>query len=218
MDQKKTIDLQKSYDRVAEQYVERIFNELEHKPFDRALLDRFAESVKGTGLACDLGCGPGQIARYLRSRGVNVFGIDLSPRMVEQAQRLNPGIEFKQGNMLSLDLDDNLLGGIAAFYSIIHIPRKEMTQALGELNRVLRPEGILLLAFHIGQETIHLDEWWGEEVAVDFTFFNTDEVVDYLKSAGFEIETIAERPPYENIEHQSQRGYIFARKPRTAAF
>src|ERR1044072_2536575 len=214
MDQQKTIDLQKSYDRLAEQYVERIFNELEHKPLDRALLDRFAKSVKEKGPACDLGCGPGHVARYLHSRGVNVFGVDLSPRMVEQAQRLNPGIEFKQGNMLSLELDDASLAGIAAFYSIIHIPRNEVTQAFGEFKRVLQPEGILFLSFHIGNETIHLDELWGEEVAVDFTFFNTDEDVGYLSSAGFGIEDVVERPPYENVEYQSQRGYIMARKPR----
>ena len=214
MDQQKTIDLQESYDRVAEQYVERIFNELEHKPLDRALLDRFAKSVLGKKPACDLGCGPGHVARYLHGRGANVFGVDLSHRMVEQARRLNPGIEFKQGNMLSLELDDESLGGIAAFYSIIHIPRDEVTRALGELKRVLQPQGILLLAFHIGDETIHLDEWWGEEVALDFTFFNTDEVAGYLRSAGFEVEEVVERPPYENVEHPSLRGYIFARKPQ----
>ena len=145
MNQQKTTDLQTSYDRVAGQYVERIFDELAHKPLDRALLDRFAADVKELGPACDLGCGPGQVARYLHSRGVNVTGIDLSPGMVEQARQLNPGIEFRQGNMLSLNFDDESLGGIAAFYSIIHIPREEVTDVLRELKRVLRPGGRLSL-------------------------------------------------------------------------
>ena len=57
---------QKSYDDVAEEYVERIFNELEHKPFDRQLLGRFAAETKSEGLVCDMGCGPGQVARRLR--------------------------------------------------------------------------------------------------------------------------------------------------------
>src|SRR5215813_363013 len=106
MDSQKTRDLQTSYDRVAKEYVERIFNELENKPLDRALLDELARKVQGLGPVCDLGCGPGQIARYLQSRGAEVLGIDLSPSMIEQARQLNPGIEFKQGNMLALEIAD----------------------------------------------------------------------------------------------------------------
>src|SRR5215475_9044715 len=97
-------EVQNSYDQIAEEYVRRIFNELAHKPLDRQLLDRYAASVR-SGLVCDLGCGPGHISRYLFDRGVSVFGIDLSARMIEYARQLNPGIEFKQGNMLSLDVD-----------------------------------------------------------------------------------------------------------------
>src|SRR6266851_7769906 len=91
--------LRDSYDQVAEEYVARIFHELEHKPLDRQLLDRFAEEVRGLGPACDMGCGPGHISRYLYQREVPVLGIDLSPRMVELARALTPGIEFHQGNM-----------------------------------------------------------------------------------------------------------------------
>jgi len=212
MDQQRIIDLQTSYDRVAKEYVERIFNELEGKPLDRQLLDRFAESVEGR--VCDLGCGPGQVARYLQGRGVEVCGIDLSPGMVEQARRLNPGIEFTPGNLLSLEVADEAWGGVAAFYSIIHLPRAEVVLALREVRRVLRPGGVLLLAFHIGEETVHLDEWWGERVAVDFTFFRPDEMEGYLTAAGFEIEEVIERAPYEHVEHPSRRAYIFAHKPK----
>ena len=115
-----------SYDQVAGEYVARIFHELEHKPLDRELLDRFAGEVRDLGIVCDLGCGPGHVARYLHKRGVHVMGIDLSPRMVEQARQLNEGIEFQQGDMSSLDVEDEAWGGIAAFYSIVHIPRAEV--------------------------------------------------------------------------------------------
>jgi hypothetical protein len=55
----KISDVQTSYDRVAAEYVRRIFNELEHKPLERQLLDWFAASAKGDGPVCDIGCGPG---------------------------------------------------------------------------------------------------------------------------------------------------------------
>lgn len=206
-------DCQVSYDRVAEEYTRRIFDELQHKPFDRELLDRFAGRVRETGPVCDMGCGPGHVARYLSERGVQVFGCDLSLKMVEQARRLNPGMEFRQGDMMSLGIPDQTLAGIVAFYSIIHIPRAKIVQALIKLYRVLQPGGLLFLAFHIGDDTLHLDEWWEKKVCVDFFYFRPDEMACSLREAGFEIEEIVEREPYPEVEHPSRRAYIFARRP-----
>jgi SAM-dependent methyltransferase len=213
MDAHKRSDCQESYDRIADEYVQRIFDELQHKPLDRQLLDRFAATVRDVGSVCDMGCGPGHVARYLHEHGVQVCGIDLSPAMIERARRLTPGVEFYQGDMLALDTPDGTWAGIAAFYSILHIPHGDMTRTLGELHRALRPGGLLLLAFHIGNDGIHLDEWWGQKVCVDFFFFRPDEMAGYLRDAGFEIEEIIEREPYPDVEHQSRRAYIFARRP-----
>ena len=207
-------ELQSSYDRVAEDYAGQFRDEMERKPFDRKMLDWLAEKVGGLGAVCDMGCGPGQVARYLHGRGVEACGVDLSPAMVEQARKLNPSIPFRQGDMLALrEVADDSFGGIAAFYSIVHIPRAKVVRALKELRRVLRPRGVLLLAFHVGQEVKHLDEWWGKEVSVDFLFFETAEVKGYLAAAGFALEEVIERDPYpETVEYQSRRAYVFARK------
>ena len=215
MDAPKRKGYQTSYDQVADEYVRRIFDELQHKPLDRQLLDRFAASVRHAGPACDMGCGPGHVARYLHQNGVQVCGVDLSPEMVERARRLNPGVEFRQGDMMALDAPDGAWAGIAAFYSIIHIPHEEVVRALAELRRVLQPGGLLLLAFHIGDDTIHLDEWWGQKVCVDFFLFRSAEMSEYLTATGFEIEEMIEREPYPQVEHQSRRGYIFARRPKS---
>ncbi|HEX2697195.1 MAG TPA: class I SAM-dependent methyltransferase, partial [Anaerolineales bacterium] len=150
---------QESYDKVAAEYAEKFKDEMDNKPFDRDCLDRLAREVGGLGPICDLGCGPGQIARYLHRKGVYTLGVDLSPNMVAQAQWLNPEIHFHQGDMLSLPDADNSWGGIAAFYCIIHIPREQIVDALREMKRVVKPGGVLLITFHIGQEIKHLDEW-----------------------------------------------------------
>jgi SAM-dependent methyltransferase len=206
--------LESSYDRVAQQYAEEFRDEMDKKPFDRKMLDWLSEKVNGMGVICDMGCGPGQIARYLHSRSAKTCGVDLSPEMVRQAQHLNPDIPFQQGNMLALtDVEENSYGGIAAFYSIIHIPRSSVVAALRELKRVLCPKGVLLLTFHIGQDIIHRDEWWGKEVSLDFIFFETEEMKAYLKTAGFKLEEVIERDPYPDVEYPSRRAYIFAGKP-----
>jgi len=209
----KISDIQVGYDRVADEYVRRIYDELRHKPLDRQLLDRFAESLQGDGVVCDIGTGPGHVARYLHDRGGKVCGIDLSAAMVERARSLNPGIEFRQGNMFALDIADETFAGITGFYALVNIPRPEIVRALGELRRVLKPGGTLLLAFHIGNHTLHQEEWWGAEVSLYFYFFRANEMTGYLKAAGFEIDEVIEREPYPEIEQQNRRAYIFARKP-----
>ena len=104
-------ELEASYDRVAEQYADEFFRELERKPFDRELLEAFAECVRARGEVCEIGCGPGQISRYLQDRGATMRGIDLSREMVKLAQRLNPDISSEQGNMLELNLPNVELPG-----------------------------------------------------------------------------------------------------------
>jgi ubiquinone/menaquinone biosynthesis C-methylase UbiE len=205
------MDTQTSYDRVPDEYVRRISDGLKDKPLDRQLLDRFAKSVRNLGSVCDMGCGPGHVARYLHEHGVKVCGVDISTEMVKRARRLTPGVEFRQGDMMALDIPDETCAGVVAFYSIIHIPRTDVVRALRELRRVLQPGGLLLLSFHIGNDTIHLDDWWGHQVCIDFFFFQSAEMASYLTSAGFEIEETIERDPYPDVEHQSRRSYIFAR-------
>ncbi len=208
------IGLRRSYDTIAAEYTKRIYDELKDKPFDRELLRRFARQAGNSGLICDLGCGPGQIARYLREQGASSFGLDLSAGMLTQARTLNPDISFVQGSMLALGLRSDSLGAIAAFYSIIHIPREQVVSALSEMNRVLKPGGLLLLAFHLGTEVLHEDELWGYAVDFDAVLFTSEEMSRYLRAAGFEILQALERDPYaEAVEYQSRRGYILSAKP-----
>ena len=206
-------DTQTSYDRVAAEYADRFKDEMDDKPFDRDCLDRLAREVGDLGPICDLGCGPGQIARYLHRQGVKTLGVDLSPKMVAEAQRLNPEIHFHQGDMLSLPDADNSWGGIAAFYCIIHIPREQVVVALGEMKRVLKPGGVLLVTFHIGQEIKHLDEWWEKPVNLDFAFYLPGQTEGWLKEAGFDLMETLVREPNPDVEVATRRAYLFARKP-----
>ncbi len=168
MDEIPLIDTATSYDRIATEYVSHIYHELDGKPFDRAFLDRLAKRLRGRGIVCDMGCGPGHVARYLADRGLAMVGIDLSPGMVAQAVALNPDIHFRVGDMLKLDEADGAWAGIIAFYSIIHIPLPEVVAALREMRRVLQPGGLLALAFHIGDgESRRVEEMWDRPVALD---------------------------------------------------
>jgi len=213
-----TQSVRENYDRLADEYASHLFNELAKKPFDRDQLNRFAAEVTDIGEVCDLGCGPGHVARYLRDAGTNIFGLDLSPRMVEEARRLNPDVSFREGDMMALDIPDATLAGIIAFYAIVNTPKESLPLVFQEMQRVLKPGGLLLLAFHIGDETLRPNELWGRPVSMDFFLFQPSAILNYLEGAGFAIEQVLEREPYPaDVEYQSRRAYIFARKPATPA-
>jgi ubiquinone/menaquinone biosynthesis C-methylase UbiE len=209
-----TPPIRESYDRLADEYARRIFSELQHKPLDRQLLNRFAAEIAGRGQVCDMGCGPGHVARYLRDVGATVFGLDIAPRMLAPARQLNPDISFREGNMMALDIPDRTLAGIAAFYAIVNIPKASLPLVFREMRRVLQPGGLLLLAFHTGDEALHEEELWGQSISMDFFLFPPQEIGRSLEAVGFAIEDVIEREPYApEVEYQNRRAYIFARKP-----
>lgn len=200
------------YDRVAGEYARKFFHEFDHKPCDRMLLKRFHEETRGRGVVCDLGCGPGEVAAFLHGLGSNAVGIDFSEGMIEQARRLSPDISFICDDMFHLSIRDDELAGIAAFYAIVHSSLDDLRRAFVEWHRVLQPQGMLLLSFHIGAEVIHLEELLGIQVPIDFVFFEPDAIVHELRNAGFTILDVLIRYPYEDVEYPSRRCYILSAK------
>jgi ubiquinone/menaquinone biosynthesis C-methylase UbiE len=175
-------------------------------------LTRFALSLPAEARVCDIGCGPGHIARFLANRGLDAIGVDLSPAMVATAKRLSPALHFAQGDMVELPFADRWFAGITAFYSLIHTERGALPRALVELYRVLAPEGRLLVTFHAGEGEIHRDEWFGETVAVHVTLFTSAEMTQAMETVGFRIGEVIERDPYE-FEYPSRRAFVTAFRP-----
>jgi SAM-dependent methyltransferase len=202
------VDFKRAYDTVAEDYARTFFDELDRKPFDRALLDRYADLMRGKGLVADVGCGPAQIARYLHDRGVEVCGIDLSPETVRVARGLNP-FPVDEGDMLALGHPAGCFAGIVSFYAVIHLGRGQVVQALREFRRVLQPGGRLLLAVHGGEGDVYQDEFLGHAVPIQATLFTVAEIAERLLEAGLGVESIQNRPPYA-FEHPTERIYLTA--------
>jgi SAM-dependent methyltransferase len=202
-----------SYDAVAADHPDLVNADLDDRPFDRALFAAFAELVcaGGNRRVADVGCGAGRVTVLLSRLGLDAFGIDLSPGMVALARRTYPQLCFEEGSMLALDVPAAALGGLLAYYSIIHIAPEQRREAFTEFCRVLVPGGMLMLVFQIGDEQGCRTEFRGTPVSVDWYRLRPDDLANLLQETGFELWTTAVRQP-EGSETTAQ-GYILARKP-----
>jgi SAM-dependent methyltransferase len=199
--------LRSTYDAVAHKYEARFVAELNDKPRDRELLEEFAGSVSDPVI--DIGCGPGQIGAFVRERGRRVVGLDLSPEMASLAKsHLDAAVV---ADLRSIPLASGHIGGLLAFYSLIHLRRAELGPALQEFSRVLRPGGCALFSAHEGHDEIELDEFLGEPVRFAATFFELDELVRASEAAGLDVIIAERRAPYPS-ESGTVRLYVMAKR------
>ncbi len=198
------------YTLVADEYLARLGDELDHKPFDRERLTAFARRVSGP--VADLGCGPGHVTRFLADAGLDgVFGVDLAPGMIELAGRLHPDLAFRCQDIRDLSATDAEWGGIVSMYSIVHFRPAELDAVFAEWARVVRPGGELLLACHLGADVFHTTEFWGHDVDVHFVFHDADDLCTRLDANRWGVDVCEERESYgPPVEYESRRVYVQA--------
>ncbi|GAA1538889.1 class I SAM-dependent methyltransferase [Actinomadura kijaniata] len=202
-----------AYDSVANLYAELFRDSVEGHSLDRALVTAFAEYVRAAdvGPVADLGCGPGGVTARLASLGVTAFGVDASPAMIELARQEYPHLRFDEGSMLALDIADGTLGGVLAWYSIIHTPPQDLPVLFEEFARVLAPGGHLLVGFFATDDDAQPSvEPFDHKVSLAYRL-PIDHVVDLAAEAGFTEIGRMRREPGEG--ERFRHGRLLARKP-----
>ncbi|MBR7836555.1 methyltransferase domain-containing protein [Actinospica durhamensis] len=193
-----------SYDEVAADYLELVESRFPLDLLGRALLAAFAEHVRADALGpvADLGCGPGLVTAHLAALGVDVFGLDLSPRMVDAARRRFPDLDFAVGSMTALDVPDGSLGAILAWFSTHHMPPEMLAGVFAEFARTLAPGGRLLLGTHLGtgEHTRPTRAYGGHPVSYESFLLPAEQIVGLLEDAGFDLErrTLEQPTPREH--------------------
>lgn len=202
-----------SYDTVAASYADQVRDALDGEPYLRAALTLFADLVRddGGGPVADVGCGPGHVTAFLRGLGVDAFGIDLSPGMIDVARHDHPGLRFEVGSMTDLPLADASVAGLLAFWSLIHIPDGEVPGVLRQFHRVLRPGAPVLLGFHVGDESrLKTQGYGGHPMRVHVHRRRPARVSGWLREAGLQVEAEILIDP----DAGTPGAVLFARRPR----
>ena len=129
--------------------------------------------------------------------------------MISVARRRYPHLPFAVGSINDLDIDDDALGGIVSWYSIIHTPREHLPTVFAEFHRVLLGGGYLLLAFQVGDECVHLDQAYGHAVSLDVYRRQPETVAALLTEHGFAVEVRVVRQSQE--PETLEQAYLLAR-------
>ncbi|MBW3085994.1 Trans-aconitate 2-methyltransferase [Austwickia sp. TVS 96-490-7B] len=204
-----------SYDAAAAAYADGQAHDLTGRPFDAWLLSRLADEV-GVGPVADVGCGVGKVAGFLASQGVQVSGYDLSPAMIEQAQRRFPDVPFAVGDLRRLLRPSTAAGwaAVTSWYSLVYLAPSELPAALQALARVVQPGGLLLLAVHAGTEVHHESELAGVLVDLDLVLHDPVVFRGTVEAAGLQVVEWYLRGPVDD-EYPSDRLYVLARVAHT---
>ena len=141
--------------------------------------------------ALDVGCGVGVTDRHLAGRFGELHGVDITPGVIEQARRSNPGVAYEVYDGRRLPYDDGALDLAFTICVLHHIPVAGRAAFAAEVARVVRPGGLFAIFEHNPLNPL-------TRRAVDHCEFDADAVllprresVALLRGAGLEV---VERP------------------------
>jgi len=202
------------WDARASRYLELFRDEFQSKPYDLAVLETFAAALPAGARVCDAGCGPcGHVARILADRGLDVTGIDLSPKCVALARAEQPSLRFETMDMAAMAFGDCAFDGLIAYYALHDQPKSTLPAVFREFARVLRPGGRLLVVAKEGAGEGWIDDPMGLPAQVFWSAFSPGELRELCINAGFQTPSCAVRDPFPE-EIPVRRIYLTAARGR----
>lgn len=175
------------YDQIGEQYAEWSMSSRaeERAHYASVVLNSLAPGAQ----VLDIGCGAGVPTTQVLARQFTVTGVDLSERQIARARRNVPRAQFIQADMATLDFTPESFDGVVAFYSLIHVPRREQPKLLQRIASWLRLGGLFVAT--MGTHSIDWD--FGDDffgTTMFWSSFDIDTNRRLVEEAALEIETM----------------------------
>lgn len=197
-----------TYNKIADAYTKQYFNDLTDIPY----VDKFLQTLPEGAKLLDIGCGPGTFTKHLKQKGFEVEGVDLSEEMIKIAKEKVSEVSFSLMDMRKLDYPDSSFDGLLVAYSLIHIASEEIPATLEGFNRILKPNGSIMIIAQGGKPDQIVDEPLKAGEKVFINFFTKERLVNFLKQAGFDIDYQEELPMQDADSLSDKVIYTVAKK------
>jgi SAM-dependent methyltransferase len=171
------------FDLIGERYEKTFVERTEQRRAGEWLLDRLPVRAR----VLDLGCGTGvPTAAQFAEAGVEVVGIDESERMLALARERVPRGRFLRRDMRELGTDLGDFDAVAAFFSLLMVPRADIVEVLEVIRRRLRGPRLLVLSMVYGDFDAFPVTFMGTSLRV--SAYPPEQLSEVVRSAGFRIE------------------------------
>lgn len=200
------------WDSIAVHYLELFRNEFQGKPYDRQVITSFAAAMMAGARACDAGCGPcGHVTRMLADAGLDVVGVDISPRCIELARQEQPSLRFEVMDMAGMAFPDGAFQGLVSYYALHYLPKSRLGGVIREFSRVIRSDGLLLIVAKEGRGEGWIADPMGSGQQVFWCDFEPNELQTLVAANGFiEVDCQVREPLPDEIS--VRRIYLTARR------
>lgn len=170
-----------TYNKIVNEYE----NEYGNDYSDALFIDTFLNSLNGKEVL-DIGCGLGNLTNYMKEKGFNLTGIDLSDEMLNFAKSKYKDITFLKMNMNDIKFDKKF-DGISFLYSLFHLSKKEVVNALPKYYNLLKDDGKMLLIMQEGDGEKIVDEPLNKNLKMFVNYYSLDEIKKVLEEANFKV-------------------------------
>ena len=168
----------------------------------------------------EIGCGPGNITKYLLSQrpDFDIFGIDISPNMIELAEKNNPTAKFAVMDSRQINSLEKKYDGIIGGFCLPYLSKTESKELISHSYELLNDNGLIYLSFVEG-DPAKSDFKVSGAGRVFFHFHNLGDIKEQLVGTNFdEIETFKVKYKVSETEFDIHTIVTAKKRPVTAVY
>lgn len=205
---KKREIVKEDYDAIAEIYSKSYGDISNYKCF----LDNFLNKLNGKTIL-DVGCGAGQIAGYLFTKGYEVTGVDFSKKLLQIAAKNYPNVTFIETDICEYQPEQKY-DGIITKDMLFHIPDEDLKKVFSKFKKILRTNGVISIIMDMPKkegEHIFVEEL-DERYKIYYNYLLPIKIKHLLEQSGFEIEEMQVFEENENASSYASGLMVFSAK------